>query len=237
MALNDVVRKGLAITILVGILAISCTPAVAKSTPSPEPIKIPKATHLPIQTPTVEPLPDFLADYQKSCSTPEECGQKLIDMGWTYVPDGMVASPLSFLKIKEGDCGDLVTTLAFGVEDNGFPSYFLALISKNRNYNHNIYPFKDMDGLWGYVSLANNSMEYKEPQYMNMDELFLGYKKSHPGLNYYEYFLYDLNKPEMTNRLKEAPYGIEDWRTTDKEIPLISQGLIDLGINIDVGLN
>ena len=233
MAINNVTTKGLAMMILAELLAASCTPAIAKSTPNPEPAKMLKATSMLTQTPRVEPLPDYLAEYQKSCSTPEECGQKLVDIGWTYVPDGNIASPLSFLKSQKGDCGDLVTTLAFGVEDNGFASYLLVLISKDSGNIHNIYPFKSQDGLWGYVNLTNNLMEYKEPQYKTMDELFSGYKKSHPSLGYYEYFLYDLNKPEMTNGLKEASYRIDDWRTTDRAIPLISEGLIDLGLNMD----
>jgi hypothetical protein len=231
MALINIVRKCMAIMILAGILGTSCAPDADIRTLTPEPTKMPQVTHIPAEILTIEPLPDYLAEYQKSCNTPEECGQKLIDMGWTYVRDGDVASPLSFLKSRKGDCGDLVTTLAFGVEDNGFASYLLVLISKDSNNIHDIYPFKSPGGLWGYVSLTNNLMEYKIPQYQSMDELFTGYKKSHPKLNYYEYFLYDLNKPEMTNGLKDG-YGIADWRTTDRYIPLISQGLIGLGITI-----
>jgi hypothetical protein len=233
MAFNDFVRKGLAMIILAVILETSCTPADAKPTPIPEPTKKIKAAFVSTPTTLIDPLPNFLNEYQRSCSTPEECGKKLIDLGWTYVRDGNIASPLTFLKLKKGDCGDLVTTLAFGVEDNGFASYFLVLISKDSGNIHNIYPFESADGLWGYVNLTNNLMEYKEPQFMSMDELFLGYKNSHPSLDYYEYFLYDLNKPEMTNALKEASYGIENWRTTERSIPLISQGLIDLGLNMD----
>jgi hypothetical protein len=233
MAFNHIVRKRLAMLILVGILETSCTPADAKPTPKLEPTKKIKAAFVSTPTTLIDPLPNFLNEYQRSCSTPEECGQKLIEMRWTYVRDGNIASPLSFLKLRKGDCGDLVTTLAFGVEDNGFASYFLVLISKDSGNIHNIYPFESPDGLWGYVNLTNNIMEYKEPQYKSMDELFIGYKNSHPSLDYYEYFLYDLNKPEMTIALKEAYYGIENWRTTERSIPLISQGLIDLGLNMD----
>ena len=233
MTINGIVRKRLAILILVGVLETCCMPAAAKPELMPEPTKKNKASFVSTPTSLGEPLPDFLKEYQKSCSTPEECGQKLIDMGWTYVRDGNIASPLSFLNSKKGDCGDIVTTLAFGVEDNGFASYLLVLISKDIGNIHNIYPFKSSEGLWGYVNLTNNLMEYKEPQYRNMDELFSGYKISHPRLDYYEYFLYDLNKPEMINALREDYYGIENWRTTEKAIPLISQGLIDLGLNMD----
>ena len=223
--------------ILAGILGTGCTPEVTKPTPMPEPTKMNKASFVSTPTSLFETLPNYLNEYQKSCSTPEECGQKLIDMGWTYVRDGNIASPLSFLKSKKGDCGDLVTTLAFGVEDNGFASYLLVLISKDPGNIHNIYPFKSSDGLWGYVNLTNNLMEYKEPQYRSMDELFSGYKNSHPSLDYYEFFLYDLNKPEVTKVLKEDGYGIENWRTTERGIPLISQGLIDLGLNMDSVFN
>jgi len=233
MVFTDIVRKQLAILILAGILETGCTPSVVQPAPMPEPTKKINASFVSAPASNGEPLPKYLIEYQKSCSTPEECGQKLIDMGWTYVRDGNIASPLSFLRSKKGDCGDLVTTLAFGVEDNGFASYFLVLISKDAGNIHNIYPFISSDSLWGYVNLTNNLMEYKEAQYKNMDELFSGYKDSHPSLDYYEFFLYDLNTPEMTDALKDDSYGIDNWRTTERAIPLISQGLIDLGLNMD----
>lgn len=223
--------------IMVCILETGCTPTVAMPATSPEPSKKIEASFVSTPNSSGEPLPNYLNEYQKSCSSPEACGQKLIDLGWTYVRDGIIASPLSFLKTKKGDCGDLVTTLAFGVEDNGFDSYLLVLISKDPGNIHNIYPFKSSDGLWGYVNLTNNLMEYKEPQYRSMDELFSGYKVSHPSLDYYEFFLYDLNKPEVTKALKEDYYGIDNWRTTDRGIPLISEGLIDLGFNMDSVFN
>lgn len=233
MAFNHILRKQLAVLILAGILEASCTPAAVESAPMPEPIKKINASFVSAPASYVEPLPNYLIEYQRSCGTPEECGQKLIDIGWTYVRDGNIASPLSFLRSKKGDCGDLVTTLAFGVEDNGFATYLLVLISKDPGNIHNIYPFISSDGLWGYVNLTNNLMEYKEPQYKSIDDLFSGYKNSHPSLDYYEFFLYDLNTPEMTDALKEECYGIDNWRTTERGIPLISQGLIALGLNMD----
>jgi len=233
MAFKDIVRKRLAILILAGILETGCTPAAAKPTPMPESTKKINASFVSTPASLVEPLPNYLIEYQRSCNTPEECGQKLIDIGWTYVRDGNIASPASFLKSKKGDCGDLVTTLAFGVEDNGFASYLLVLISKDPGNIHNIYPFRGSDGLWGYVNLTNNLMEYEETRFRSLDDLFSGYKNNHPNLEYYEFFLYDLNNPEMTNALKEACYGIDNWRTTERGIPLISQGLIDLGLNMD----
>lgn len=208
-------------------------------------------TPQPIPTATIAPLPEYLVEYQKSCSTPLECAEKLVKMGWKYYSDSNVygerdfaASPAVSLnkndpnkriKMIGGDCEDFAMADLFGVLDDGYAPLVIYLVSKTPVLNDAMVVYKEGDK-WKFVSLfvspnihtiSSVGLEGKiVSEWGTLDALFYDYNK-HRGNIYYLYYLYDLTKSQE-EFIKKHSINI-DWRTTEQEVPLISEGIIDQG--------
>ncbi len=169
------------------------------------------------QVPTFAPTPNLTAisslkAYQESCSTPKDCAQWLVDHDWdlsvekdTKLYGNRIPSPAEALMYMVGSCGPVALTIAAGVADDGYSLNILTMLSENRQSGHGVYVFQDLKGLWSYVQLspdADKSMvDYQEPIYRNIDELFFGFVKHHQPYDSY-------------SLITEKDLVPKDWMTT-----------------------
>jgi len=230
----------LGVVLIMMLIPLACSLSI-KAMKTPTPTSEPTVT--PNPTATQIPLPEYLVDYQKSCSTPIECAQKLVKMGWKgqtdislYGVDNFAASPAVSLnknsqnkkiKLIGGDCEDFAIAIAFGVEDNDFPPLLLYLVSPNWSLNHALYVFQEGER-WSYVDINPTTKEILTPptNYDSVNSLF-SYGNSISQNRWYLYYLSNLNKTQDSLKKK---YNMNlDWRTYTDSIPLVPEGDIDQG--------
>lgn len=154
-------------------------------------------------------------------STPAKVQDFLNTLPFNFLARGVTLSPRMVLRQGKADCFEGALFAAAVLEFHGHKPLILDLrsVKKPYDYDHVIAVFK-IDGCFGAVSKTNHAvLRYREPVYKTVRELVMSY--------FHEYFL---NNGQKTLREYSGLFDLNyfnkiDWRTTEKDISVISEHL------------